>query len=314
MQCDGRDLEVAAIVEKNNLVRVNDVQQGCLIDWIHISGLTQEEAALIQPGYPLDEITTFDEFSVSNATIQENGFVVSEATFRSHSFNTALTPNSPIGPGTLQAIFELGQSGIQANDFEATPFAGFLFGSQFDDVDPAQLPFGSWLPPVPANLDESLYIGTYDGNSLAQVFSFNTLDDDARILEVEYLLRSEQGDFSQIALTSNGGTFLSENAAGLILNQIFDGNTNALLGDAQLSAVNGDGFGALIGTESVQLATDFVRIRTQNLIYGDGGSAEFFNFFHEFETSAVPEPSTGSTMILIGAFAAIKRRRRAVSN
>ena len=76
------------------------------------------------------------------------------------------------------------------------------------------------------------------------------------------------------------------------------------MGELQVSQVGG---GVIDGTDSIQPATDFVRIETHGLIVGD---VQLFSFFNEFETSAVPEPGTGSVMILIGAFAATKRRRK----
>jgi hypothetical protein len=42
---------VAAIERANNFVYVTDVRHGALVDWVLVSGLTQEEAALIQPSY-----------------------------------------------------------------------------------------------------------------------------------------------------------------------------------------------------------------------------------------------------------------------
>jgi len=39
------------IATTNNNVRVKDVKDGPVLDWILTSGLTQEEAAIIQPGY-----------------------------------------------------------------------------------------------------------------------------------------------------------------------------------------------------------------------------------------------------------------------
>jgi hypothetical protein len=51
MRQSGAGRAVAAIVQANNFVYVTDVHDGPLVDWILTSGLTQEEAALIQPGY-----------------------------------------------------------------------------------------------------------------------------------------------------------------------------------------------------------------------------------------------------------------------
>lgn len=39
------------IAQRDNFVRIEEVESGPLIDWIRLSGLLQEEAALIQPGY-----------------------------------------------------------------------------------------------------------------------------------------------------------------------------------------------------------------------------------------------------------------------
>lgn len=51
MHRSGADEAVAEVVAENNLVYVPDVEQGMLVDWVLQSGLTQEEAALIQPAY-----------------------------------------------------------------------------------------------------------------------------------------------------------------------------------------------------------------------------------------------------------------------
>lgn len=48
---DGLQAEVDRIARANNHVRVMDVTEGALVDWVVGSGLTQEEAARIQPGY-----------------------------------------------------------------------------------------------------------------------------------------------------------------------------------------------------------------------------------------------------------------------
>ena len=52
---DGLGPVVREISKARNQVRVMEVKEGPLVDWIAASGLTQEECALIQPGYdPLD--------------------------------------------------------------------------------------------------------------------------------------------------------------------------------------------------------------------------------------------------------------------
>lgn len=51
MRESGWGEEVAAIQAENNLVYVTDVSDGPVVEWVAASGLTQEEAAIIQPAY-----------------------------------------------------------------------------------------------------------------------------------------------------------------------------------------------------------------------------------------------------------------------
>jgi hypothetical protein len=51
MRMSGWEREVANVAETNNYVYITDVRDGPVRDWILRSGLTQEEAALIQPAY-----------------------------------------------------------------------------------------------------------------------------------------------------------------------------------------------------------------------------------------------------------------------
>jgi hypothetical protein len=52
MRLSGWRSEVQNIRNANNLVHISDAAGGRIQDWILTSGLTREEAALIQPGYP----------------------------------------------------------------------------------------------------------------------------------------------------------------------------------------------------------------------------------------------------------------------
>lgn len=152
MHCDGKDKDIASTVKTNNLVYVNDVRSGGMIDWIRSSGLIQEEAALIQPGYPILGITQFSELSAPNTSYQANGFVVSQPTFRSHQFEVSLPVNFLDDPSALQEIFDSARAGVQASSFADSPGAGFLFGS----LEGVLSPFGDVVGTTPENLEESL--------------------------------------------------------------------------------------------------------------------------------------------------------------
>lgn len=56
MRESGHDNLVKTIARKDNFVRIENVKDGPMLDWIRLSGLTQEEAALIQPGYSWDAL------------------------------------------------------------------------------------------------------------------------------------------------------------------------------------------------------------------------------------------------------------------
>ncbi|MFB6172093.1 MAG: hypothetical protein ABEJ23_06130 [Haloarculaceae archaeon] len=49
---DGRDDLVAAVAAADNTVRIEDLQGGPVVEWLADHGLTQAEAARIQPSYP----------------------------------------------------------------------------------------------------------------------------------------------------------------------------------------------------------------------------------------------------------------------
>lgn len=51
VRASGRGDLVDQIARENNLVRIEELTGGPLLDWIRLSGLTREEAALIQPAY-----------------------------------------------------------------------------------------------------------------------------------------------------------------------------------------------------------------------------------------------------------------------
>ena len=240
-----------------------------MIDWIRSSGLTQEEAALIQPGYPVGGVTGFEDLAAPGATLEQNGFVVSELTQRTHLFDTTLPTNFRDDPSALQAFFEFAKAELEANGSDGSLFfpnaSGISFGSQlFIDH--------------PENLDESLYIGT--NHTGIDNFPFVTnSSSDAAIVEVDYKIRSEQSDFSQIALTSNGQDI--NFGTVLLVSQIYDGDTGELLGENQLTEI-GLEFLFESRTDSIPVATDFVRIKSYVLVVDqltfDGPSS----FFHEF--------------------------------
>ena len=90
MHRSGHDAAVVEVVEAKNLVYVKDATQGPLVEWIKFSGLTQDEAALIQPAYehsvPSADATLTD-FANPNFKLRENGLTISDLSVVEYSFD-----------------------------------------------------------------------------------------------------------------------------------------------------------------------------------------------------------------------------------
>ena len=97
MHRSGHDSAVASISSTNNLVYISDVSTGELVDWIEFSGLTQDEAALIQPAYyPPETDVELDDFADANFSYSEHGLTVSELAMLRFSFDATSTVPSEI--------------------------------------------------------------------------------------------------------------------------------------------------------------------------------------------------------------------------
>ncbi|WP_428307825.1 hypothetical protein [Lacipirellula sp.] len=98
MRESGWGAAVAAIQATNNFVYVADVSNGPLVDWVLVSGLTQEEAALIQPGYYAifnNSSPGFDSLS-TGGEILHDGLVYSNFRFIAGELNDL--ENFPVTP------------------------------------------------------------------------------------------------------------------------------------------------------------------------------------------------------------------------
>jgi hypothetical protein len=102
MRQSGWTDEVAAIQAANNLVYVTDVHDGPLIDWVLISGLTQEEAALIQPAYEPPGFHQSLANLVAGAAIERHGL-----RFDNFSFLPPLDSDrlNNAGAGVYQGVY-----------------------------------------------------------------------------------------------------------------------------------------------------------------------------------------------------------------
>jgi hypothetical protein len=90
MRCSGWSNDVDSIASSNNLVYVPDAAHSAVAEWVLTSGLTFEEAALIQPGYswpagqydasayePGESVLEKDGLRYSNFRLQAQNYIVS---------------------------------------------------------------------------------------------------------------------------------------------------------------------------------------------------------------------------------------------
>ena len=296
MHVDGKDAEVAQIVNANNLVRIRSVEGGDMVRWIRTSGLTQEEAAMIQPAYPIFGLTPFQSFLDPSVEVQSssNGLTLSDVSVRGARFTAALPPSFASDPTAIDAIFAQGLVALDNNNVVTSGFRnarGALFGEAGCGSNAA----GGDPGFTPANLDTWLYLGPDDAQ-FSGLIGGVTASGNVGIVEIEYQIRAPAGNpFTRVAVTSTAQSFgfevplnfassFSEQNAALIVSEIYRGNSNDLLaaprlfvaGDTQLFVRTN-----LEGSEITSLSEDFLRIRNYGLVVGDGGIHRIFN---EFET------------------------------
>jgi len=142
MRLSGWTTEVAQVQATNNLVYVTDALRSAVSEWTLTSGLTWEEAALVQPGYGLV------------ATNQIGNY----------------------GPGELSFI----KDGLKYQNFQLTAFnytiddsgSGFTF-HQLLDFSPS----GGYFTPISGPLPSSSSVGFNAGSNLITTpFFFDMLD------------------------------------------------------------------------------------------------------------------------------------------
>jgi len=268
---------------------------------------------MIQPAYPIDGLTTFQSFHGTSNVLQSNGYTLSNATIRGTRFSATLPTSFATNPSAIDAIFDLGKAELGNNNVVGDFFRsnkGLVIGSAGTSLDG----YGYDVA-APNNLEDWLYIGG-DDLTFGGLIGGATGSGNVGILEVEYQIRSEEGrNFSRVGITSTGGENQNtvndsdEQNALLILSEIYRGDSNVLLDEHQMFATatgNGQFSTTLIDSATTSLTEDFLRIKTYGLVAGEGSFKKIFN---EFETTAVPEPSTAIAVVLIGALAASRRKR-----
>ena len=107
MRCSGWTKEVDSIEKSNTLLYVPDVTRSAIAAWVLTSGLTLEEAALIQPGYYWP-VAPFDAsaYEPGGSALEKDGLRFSN--FKLQAQNYIVPPNMPVDTGAKPTIAGLG--------------------------------------------------------------------------------------------------------------------------------------------------------------------------------------------------------------
>lgn len=294
MHVDGRDDSITEIVWANNLVQVMEVNQGGLVDWVLTSGLTQEEAALIQPGYPNYLDASFLNFQTTNYVLNKGGMSLSGLTIKQTGFDIDSSENSPTtdlvkyawdrGKSELATAQPLYLSG-QGAGIRRTGELGLINYSTSD-------PYGLYIGPA-----NDMFSGLLGGG----VVGFP--DGHAQMFEIEYFLKINDGIFSTYNFTPvESRVFPSNKERGSlkILSEIYDGKTDELIDELDFSKPTIDLFGNY-KHQMIDHASNFIRVKTYGLTLQESAiekSPEVRSLYFSFEITTVPEPRSISIIIL----------------
>jgi hypothetical protein len=157
MRFSGQQESVADIERDNNLVYVPDAGDSAIARWVLDSGLTLEEAALIQPGYGFSAPYLVSDYGTGGATLTNNGlkyenFHVERHNYLPVSSNLFHAYLTACGNGTSCGLFT--ETSPPPPTFAKLGFnAGFgmlfgFYGDQFDPVGTHWLTMGGELDTV----------------------------------------------------------------------------------------------------------------------------------------------------------------------
>ena len=202
MRESGWGLAVAAIQAANNFVYVTDVESGPLIDWVLVSGLIQEEAALIQPGYyhifpvtapRLDVLSTGGEVSQNRIVFINFQFIAGDlsdplnfpavppATSQYPLANYAVRTGEGVfysGGRSFDTVFDnwivLGGRDEEAGVYPTNGHAGVIFSFDASVVNPQARFVGASIDSLLGNLNRIASDGKLDIRSVIYAASTGT--------------------------------------------------------------------------------------------------------------------------------------------
>jgi len=306
MRESGWGAAVSAIAKESNGIHVPDVRGGPLVAWVRTSGLTLEEAALIQPAYtPPPPNVDATQILAPGGSIERLGLRVENleietdesqravATWFLEQLCYAQRPSCPGGtprpgaspdPAAIDLRIDSDYMSLEGYDLSGE----FLFWNASGAGG-----FANFLDGPPEGLRTRLR------------FEVSATEPGQRIDSATF---GVNGYFWAGAPTTIGSPEVLEPL--LISMYVFGGDQ--LLGDVTIGTVSGDDYpwgspGPLVGSGTVTFdPQDRITVIMSGIL--DPGS-EWNTFTQTFGIVPIPEPATGSTVLLGLALMALRPRR-----
>lgn len=281
----GYDEVVDQIVDENNLVLVSQIESGPALNWILQSGLTQQEAALIQPSYaPPAFDAVLSDFSEPGFSVSKAGLTVSDLMVTRHSFQAQAVD--------LQTQFSLAVIEVE---FLGLPLAqpeafGIAVGEGVHDPG-----FGKKKLTYQPNLNNWIFFG-----AILPPLSEPNPGDDAIMYRFVYRVSSEDQSLSLATIASSGifnANFIGSKDGAIQISTSIS-NASGFFGQGTISA---DGMDFILDDfEFINSGGNEIFVTTYALdLRGEFGFGGFTSFWNEFDLILVGDVNCDGVINLL---------------
>jgi hypothetical protein len=297
MRLSGWNESVASIRNANNLVYVCDALQSAMALWALTSGLTMEEAALIQPAYTFPAEHDAGNYAVGGLTLERNGlrfenFQLEASNYVISGPYCSIVPEaclSPGGPTPLLSglgllIRQGGHGGGFAYPQHAPAGTHFIaIGAERPDF---AFPPNDYLRPLEARAGEG------QGQRVVIRFDVSTIDPNARINGLSHSSYLYQGGFHDPNNFQNAP------------DATYQLRTDAREGATEVASLYIDQATVPVGYYQKLDSESFSprqKLSIESVIWLQDGVA-LRTYLVDFNVIAVPEPA-GAMMVVVGIVA-----------